>query len=68
MSLSPERECLIITEMQARDAALAALGRRRDDLDATIAELHEIETQVTDHLDARNAGQARARGTDAVTE
>ena len=29
MSLSPERECLIITEMQARDAALAALGRWR---------------------------------------
>jgi DNA-binding transcriptional MerR regulator len=47
---------------------IAALEYRRDDLDATIAELHEIETQVTDHLDARNAGQASARGTDAVTE
>ena len=47
---------------------IAALERRRGDLDATIAELHEIETQVIDHLDARNAGQARTIGTDAVTE
>jgi DNA-binding transcriptional MerR regulator len=32
------------------------LKRQRDDLDATIAELHEIETQVVDHLKAHDMG------------
>lgn len=47
-----EQMSLLLSKARER---IATLERQRGDLDATIAELHEIETQVADHLGAQKA-------------